>query len=358
MAKQERKLPEVLEHDFVVTDESVNRKNWRLLVSGIDLVGFLLNPVCCVQHNTYMIPVGKWKNLRIENNVLKGTVEFDPYDEMAVTLYWKYKDGYMNAVSLHIVPIEESSEPSLLLPGQKYPTVTKSEMLEISLVTIPGQKNAVNIKLSTPDGEDYKLSLLTNTSKTMNKEEKTVEQLQAELKVEKQLNADNLIKLHKQRGVLQDGEIEPLKKLAMTDYESVSRMLDARQPADTSAGKQEADPREVLADALVKLHFDRGAISDPEKSVYKLSAISDYEATRKILEAKQGKQDVQSFVQGMGNQESTAGNDERSKWTYLDYYKKDMRALHLMEKNEPEKYKKLVADFQDESISMGIGSKE
>jgi len=139
---ENRQLPSVLEHDFIITDESVNRYGWRLLVAGIDLAGFL-------------IPVGKWKNLRIDGGEFKGTVEFDRNDPDAIKLYWKYTDGYMNAVSIHVVPLEENGDPAALLPGQTRPTVTKCELIEISLVTVPGQKNAV--KLSTPDGNEYKL---------------------------------------------------------------------------------------------------------------------------------------------------------------------------------------------------------
>lgn len=354
MAKQERKLPETLEHEFVITDESVNRYGWRLLVSGIDLSGFLMNPVCCTQHNTWDIPVGKWKNVRVEKEKLLGTVEFDRNDEDAVKLYWKYRDGFMNAVSLNIYPIEESDDPSRLLPGQKRATVTKSELLEISLVTLPGQKNA--IKLTYPDGKEYKLGLSINNLE-MEKETKTVEQLQAELQTQKKLNADNLIKLHRQRGVVSDGEVEPLKELALSNYESVSRMLEARTAPDPASGEgTKENPAEALAEALVKLHFDRGAISEQEKSVYKLSAIADYEGARKVLEAKTGTREIKTFVQGIrtGAGQGGEGSDERSKWTYLDYYKKDMRALGLMEKEDPEKYKKLVSDFEAECSTMGI----
>ena len=136
MAKKDRQLPEVLERDFIITDESVNRYGWRLLVGGVDLDGFIKNPVCCVQHSTWLIPVGKWKNVRVDGQELKGTVEFDRNDDEAVRLYWKYEDGYMNAVSLNVAPIEESDDAAMILPGQKYPTLTKSELLEISLVTI------------------------------------------------------------------------------------------------------------------------------------------------------------------------------------------------------------------------------
>ncbi len=350
MAKKERELPEILEFDFIITDESVNRYSWRLLVAGIDLEGFLKNPICCVQHATYSIPVGRWKNLRVEGQELKGTVEFDRNDDDAVKLYWKYKDGFMNAVSLNVLPIEQSEDPSQLLPGQQYPTLTKSEMLEISLVTLPGQKNAV--KLSTPEGNDYKLNLLTQ-NKPMVKEEKTVAELQKELEDQRKLNADNLITIHKNRGVITDGEIPSLKKLAFDNYGDVSQMLEARTVSETPAsGTSNVD---TLAESLVKLHFDRGAITDPERSIFKGAAVLDYEGTKKVLEGKTGTDGLKSFAQSLSSgTQIQPGTNERDNWTYYDYFRKDSQALSLMEKNEPEKYKTLVANFEAESIKNGL----
>jgi len=293
-----RKLPEILEHDFIICDNTLNRRGWRLLVEGIDLVGFLKNPVCCTQHYTYSTPVGKWKNLRVENEQLLGTVEFDRNDDEAVRLYWKYEDGYMNAVSLNVIPIEESSDPSVLLPGQKYPTLTRSELLEISLVTIPGQKNAV--KLSTPDGEDYKLNIISNINlKTMEEKPKTNEdELKNQLSLERGKSAKNLVELHKLRGVVQDGEVESLTRLAVNDYETVETMLSARTPV----GKKEEENNE-----------------------------------EKELSAQ-----IKGFIQ---NTDSKKLGNEREGWSFYDYFRKDPKALSLMRENEPEKYKKLEANY-------------
>lgn len=349
-----RALPDgALEVDFIICDNTVNRYGWRLLVEGIDYSGFLKNPVCCLQHDTYSVPVGKWKNLRVENEQFKGTAEFDRNDEDAVKLYWKYKDGYMSAVSLNVIELEASEEKKYLLPGQVRETLIKSELLEISLVTLPGNKNAV--KLTAPDGTLRQLNLISNNNTTMAKEEKTVEQLQAELAASRKLNADNLVALHKQRGVLADGEIPHLQQLALDNYENVQKMLEARPtPVAAPAGEGTAS-KESLADALVKLHFDRGAISEPEKSIYRLSAIDNLEATRKVLEAKPGRDNLQTFVQSLGANGKKAEGDpnDRSNWTYLDYYKKDMRALALMEKNEPDKFKQLEAAFHAQAIADG-----
>lgn len=305
--KVQRELPDTLEIDFIICDNTLNRKGWRLLVEGIDFEGFLKNPVCVVQHDTWSIPVGKWKNLCVENNQFKGTVEFDKTDEQAVKLYWKYIDGYMNAVSLNILPKEESNVD--LVAGQIYPTISKSELLEISLVTVPGQKNAV--KLSNVDGGDYTLSLISKT-KNMNPEDKEkkenqsqqlqaqeqeIERLKSELAEQKKLNIDNLIESHKNRGVVADNEVESLKKLAANDYDTVKQMLEGRE------------------------------VKQNENSSKELSA---------------------QMAQFVKNNEQKAA-DERANWTYLDFYKKDPEALSLMQKNEPEKYAKLEKDFAEQA---------
>lgn len=350
MAKKERILPDGdLKMDFVICDNSVNRYGWRLLVEGIDLEGFLKNPVCCELHYSFEAPVGKWENLRIENGQFVGTLVFDRNDEHAVKYFWKYKDGYMSAVSLSVLPIEESQDEKYLLPGQTLPTVVKSELLEISVVTIPGQKNAV--KLMTPEGGEYKLSLI-NKQKQMDDKNKTTEQLQKDLDAQKKLAAENLIKYHSARGVVQEGEKDSLMELAFDKYDTVSKMLDGRTPADPNAGKENTDG--AKADALVELHFNRGAITEPEKAVYKAAAKLDYEGTKKVLEARKGKEALNNFVQGLGTGKETEKDDKRSGWGYYDYFKNDPEALELMEKNDPEKYKRLVADFEAESAKLGI----
>jgi phage head maturation protease len=357
MAKKERVLPEKLEMDFLIADESVNRNGWRLKIDGIRTGIFEKNPVCIVQHNESMVPVGRWISLKKEGGELKGTLEFDRNDEHAVYLFWKYKDGFMNAVSLRVLPILESDSKKDVLPGQKRKTVMESDLLEVSLVTIPAYGNSV--KLCYEDGSEYEASLLSDSFKNskMEKEEKTVEQLQAELTAQRLLNAENLVKYHRFRGVVSDGEVEPLKKLAQNDYASVSSMLEAREaPSNSPQGGGSSDPKAELADGLVKLHAERGAITEAEKPVYRAAAMADYEGTKKLLEAKPGTMQAKEFVAGMSGSEKQPGANERDKWTYLDWYKKDLAGLQAMEKSDPERHGKLVADFDAECKRQGLAS--
>ena len=310
---KERELPEVLEKKFVICDNTVNRKGWRVLVQGIDLEGFLKNPVCCVEHDTRRASIGKWKDVHVEGEQLIGTLEFDRNDENAVKLYWKYEYGYMSAVSLHIMPLEESVEQGMLLPGQQYATITKSELLEVSVVTVPGQKNAV--RLSSPQGGEYKLNLIDNKDDNKMEENKNQEmtariaELEAQLSASQAKNAEMLVAMHVQRGAVQEGEVESLKELAMTNYDTVEKLLTARKVEEPKAEepKKNDDEAKRLAEAIEKL-----------------------------------------------NAGEKAQPSERDSWGYMDYMKKDRAALSAMEKDQPEKFAKLVEDFMAESGNKGI----
>jgi phage head maturation protease len=299
--------------NFIISDESLNRYKYRVLTDGIDLSEFEANPVAFLNHNTDMLSIGKWSNLKKENGKLTGMLEFDQTDELAVKIYNKYKNNYMRGVSIHFQAIEESDVEALLLPGQKYPTVTKCKLLEISLVSVPGNGNAV--KLLALDGKEYQLNLITKTEKKMDTEnsedEKTIEQLKAELLTQKTLNADNLIALHRQRNVIADGEVDGLKKLAISDFDTIKSILEARESKKAEPEKSESKPGE-------------------------------------------GEKALQAFVQGMNSGSLAIQSDERAKWSYLDYFKKDPNALELMAKSEPEKFNKLIADFEAESKALGV----
>jgi len=356
MAKEERKAPANPEIKFEIANEQLNRNGWRLVVSGIDTTNFEKNPVCVVQHDDRMISIGRWKDLTKKEGTFSGTLLFDRNDDYAMSLYWKYVDGFMSAVSLNVRPTKESEAEEDLLPGQKYPTILECELLEISLVTIPAYGDAV--KLSMIDGSEYKMCSIKVNNKNFSfmdkKDEKTVEQLTAELAAQRVMTASTLIDYHRHRGVVKDGEIEPLKKLAAADYESVKAMLEAREaPAAAQEPAQSAD--EAKAEALVALHIGRGAIAELERSVFKAAALADYEGAKKAMEARPGTADAKAFVEGMtqGATASSAAND-RSNWSYLDFYKKDLTALNAMEKSEPERYKKLQASFEAECKAKGI----
>ena len=328
--------------DLIFNNNKINRYGFRVLTEGINTENYMKNPVVLAYHEDRQVSVGKTIELtKSADGQFAGKIDFDENDPFAMLVYNKYKNGYMSATSLGLLREIESVDEKDLLPGQQYATVLQSEMLEISLVNVPG--NAGCIKLYNAELKEIKLSLIEqkpNLKHTMSKEEKTVEQLMDENLALKKDRAKSLVELHVKRGAIAATEQTFFEKSAEHDFEGTKVILEMRPDKnDDTAGKQ------ALADQLVELHFTRGAITTDEKDFFKKSAVLDYDGAKKVLEARKGKDDVATFLGGpkdASSQQAVAGEEDRSKWSYLDFYKKDHAALVKLKTETPDKYKTLL----------------
>ena len=142
---------------FLLSDESVNRYGFRVLTAGIDLSGFLKNPVMFYNHNRSTLPIGIWENVEVKQGKLLADAVFDDADAdaFALQIQSKVEKGIINMTSIGFDVLEVSDDAALLVPGQKRSTVTKSALLEVSITDIGANKNA--IRLSFP-GKGFELS--------------------------------------------------------------------------------------------------------------------------------------------------------------------------------------------------------
>lgn len=144
-----------LDLDIVLIDDSVVDYGFRAKMSGAELSYFKANPVLLFQHNRpssyanntdIIMPIGRWNDIRIEDNCLLAKPEFDDDDDLAMKVQRKVEKSYLNAASVWIDPIEISEDVSEMLPGQSLPTFTRWNILEASIVDIPNCKNALAIR--------------------------------------------------------------------------------------------------------------------------------------------------------------------------------------------------------------------
>ncbi len=103
---------------------------------GWKLDDYNKNPVLLWGHNPYIPPIGKTSNLRFETGLLKFDFEFAKTD-MGNELKALVKDGFLNTFSVGFIPHDFGNEKE----GQA--TFTEQELLEISLVTIPSNPDAM-----------------------------------------------------------------------------------------------------------------------------------------------------------------------------------------------------------------------
>lgn len=154
----------LLKKTFVLSDESVNRYKFRVLTNGIELGAFLSNPVVLLKHDRTLLPIGKWENIRKEGVKLLAEPNFDDSDPLAMSVQKKVEQGILSAVSIGFDFIEVSDDEKLMLPGQKLSTVTKCELLEVSIVDIPANRNAIALTSSAAVclGDDMDIGELEN----------------------------------------------------------------------------------------------------------------------------------------------------------------------------------------------------
>lgn len=156
---------------FVLTDDSINRYGYRVLTSGLDSSGFEKNPVllwahfrdsgmpCCGEQK----PIGHWEDIEREDDKLTAVPYFDLQDELSKQICDKVEAGTLSAASIGFRILVISEDKADLLPGQTRGTVTKSELLECSIVDIPANAHATcgfSYPLN-PDSIDHLIPLLS-----------------------------------------------------------------------------------------------------------------------------------------------------------------------------------------------------
>jgi len=154
---------------FLCSDDSVNVYGFRVITSGIQLKNFKKNPVGFFNHNTgdnfwnndpnYRGPIIRWEEIATEDNKLFATPVFDTDDPVGKDLNNKVEKDFIRAASIGFRIIETSNDPSLMEKGQTRPTITKCELMEISVVDIPANKNS--LALFDAEGKKIKMDEAT-----------------------------------------------------------------------------------------------------------------------------------------------------------------------------------------------------
>lgn len=150
MDEDEKKENEKLKRgkECVVSTEAVNCYGTRILTSGIDTKQFERNPILLYMHNRYGrndMPIGIIE-LRVDGDVMYGTPLFDMDDEDAVKIATKWEKGVLRMMSPSFDPIEWSDDPKHLKQGQWRATITKCKLIEVSIVDIGANDEALQLQ--------------------------------------------------------------------------------------------------------------------------------------------------------------------------------------------------------------------
>ena len=136
--------------EVVISNGSLNSYGFRVLTEGIDITQYQRNPILLWMHTRpfrgttdEVLPLGRMENLHIDGDNLIGTPVFDEADEFARRVKAKWDAGILKMVSAGLRVVEESTDPQVLLQGQQYATVTRSKLIEVSIVDIGANDDAL-----------------------------------------------------------------------------------------------------------------------------------------------------------------------------------------------------------------------
>lgn len=123
---------------FVASTANADRMHDVINQMGWELERFKKNPVILWAHDSDSLPVGKAVNVYVDGT-LKIEVQFasDEY-EFARTVEKLVKNGYLNAVSVGFIPLEDP-EPN----DHGGYDFKRNELLEVSIVPVPANAEAL-----------------------------------------------------------------------------------------------------------------------------------------------------------------------------------------------------------------------
>lgn len=285
-----------------------NSKGYRVSIAGIRMDRFNANPVMLYMHDLERV-IGRWENIRKEDNKLIADPVFDSNDPEAKEIERKVKENFLRAASLGLIPLKvEEIDGDIVM--------TESELAEASIVPIPSDSGAVrlyNENMEELTFEEVKINFnFNNNQKSIQMgdvafklSQKTVESLS--------LDADHTPK-----------DVE----LAVAEKDKAIERLTAEV---NTLKKTQQD--EFLTNAV-----KAGKITEAEKLTFvKLCEKGCFDDVKSIIEAKP---EVASETLADKVQKSTLSVGRES-WDYLKWMKEDPKGLGNLKLENPKEFERL-----------------
>lgn len=315
---------------FILSDESINSYGCRVLTSGIMLDDFRKNPVMFYNHNRMNLPIGKWKNIAVENGKLVAEPDFDPNDELALQVADKVSQGILNACSIGIDAITMSDDPKDLEKGQTRPTIIKSRIFEASIVDIPSNANALKLCFESDKGIVLSGAI-------------PQELLNRQLPI---LKSTSMKEIALSLGLPENA----------TEQEILAKINSNKALALSKEGNTEAGIKALLALAepkgLKKETVEKLAKADFDATVEMVLSFQAPETTARDAEGKTSEERLSHLLSAALEGAAGKSGDERKDWTLSDWEKKDSKGLKEIIKNDHKKYQKLFKDAHGVELSL------
>jgi Mu-like prophage I protein len=314
-----------IDREYVLSDSSVNEYGFRLLTTGYQIDAFRKNPIGYYMHRRDDGIALKWDDLKITDDLVTATPVINLSNGRGEQLCAEAENGFLNAASMgHIVVLEYSTDPEMMLPGQTGPTITKWYNKECSLVDIPGNCNAI-CKLY--DAQENEINLVDLTPPILKiPQHNTLQKLGATLQLAECADEDTVI------GAVQDllaksDNLNLENKTLRNDRQALQQQLDDlvsdRNRFEITALLDRAlEDRKLTLELRDKLARDYANNTEGLKDL--LASMPAYQSIAGLLKNKQQ-------------------NNAEALWQWDDYERNDPAGNKLKElkTNDPARYREL-----------------
>jgi HK97 family phage prohead protease len=313
---------------FVLVSNQVNGYGYRVDTAHMDIKQFTRNPTMLYMHERGNV-IGHWQDIKREDN---GDITAVPFfteaSDKAKQLAAMVEDGSYRMCSVGFQALATSDEPELLMPGQKYETVTKSKLVEASIVDVGADDNALCLYNKTGllllDGSNDTgaiIPIINLNSKTEMKQE--------------------LIPMLMLVGLKQDGTIEQLMaKISelKSNAETATSKLQLKEDAIVKLNETIATLEQAASSSAVVALLDAAVaarkITAEQMPFYKQMGESNIDNLKQLLDTMPAMPTLQSQVAG-----GAAGADALLALSYEDAHKSGK--LAEIKTKHPDHYKQI-----------------
>lgn len=332
--------------EFVISDESRNSYGFSILTRGINLEKFKRNPVMFYNHNREGGVIGRWENIRIENNRLLATPVFDQADELGNKIARKVETGFIRAASVGIEILQFDAAGEIAL---------STEVIECSVCDIPSNGNALMLYHKGSQVKDKEtfinLNLIKNQHPMKPEDLKKILDLlglSPESTIDDILSAIENIMEESPRAVVDNAiaenyvklfERKSLLQMATTDFVSFRKYLSDRKADYVKEKRIEA--LQMINDAIKDGRIGLAGSWTKVKDYWLRAFDRDFEGSKAIIESLNKRTIYSELIKN-----TKASPEDRTGWGLSDYRKKAPAELQ----NNPELYQRLI-DEEKEKLS-------
>ena len=129
--------------DFTLSTNRINRNNVHFFTPGIRFDNFRNNPILLFNHAYYNMPIGHVPEISLnDDSHLVITIEI-PDTEAGMPFIEAIRSRRLNGVSGRFLPISPPGTEIRTIETRSYLYVPSSDLLEVSLATLPADPGAV-----------------------------------------------------------------------------------------------------------------------------------------------------------------------------------------------------------------------